>query len=205
MRLTQSMFFIVAAALATAVGAARAEDKIGKDENDPGFKALDKNNDGYISRTESAGNATLVKKFKEADKNGDGKLSRAEYLWAMTKQDATTAGNKTKDAAAGATNKAQAAVDRNSPKGDDVGKDKNDPGFHALDKNNDGVLSKEEAAANPALAKKFGEADKDNDGKLSRAEYLWAMTKQDAATATKKTENAIKKDDKPAASGGTSK
>ena len=196
MRLTQSLFFIVAAALATAVGTARADDKIGKDQSDPGFKALDKNNDGYLSRTEAAGNPTLAKKFKEADKNGDGKLSRAEYLWAMTKQDASTAANKTKDAAAGATSKTQNAIDRNSPKNDEVGKDKNDPGFKALDKDGDGTISKAEAAANPALAKKFAEADKNHDGKLSRAEYLWAMTKQDAATAAKKTENAV--------SGGTS-
>jgi Ca2+-binding EF-hand superfamily protein len=203
MKLAQSLFFIVGAALALAVGAVRAEDKVGKDANDPGFNALDKDNDGYISRSEAAGNPNLAKKFKEADKNGDGKLSRAEYLWAMTKQDASTAANKTKNAATGASNKAQNAVDRNSPKGDDVGKDANDPGFHALDKDKDGSISKAEAAANPALAGKFAEADKNHDGKLSRAEYLWAMTKQDAATATKKTENAIKKDDKPAASGST--
>ena len=94
MRLTQSLFFLVAAALALAVGSAYAEDKIGKDENDPGFNALDKNKDGYLSRTEAAGNPTLAKKFKQADKNGDGKLSRMEYLEAMTKQDATTAKNK---------------------------------------------------------------------------------------------------------------
>src|SRR5882762_2040779 len=94
MRLTQSLFFLVAAALALAVGTGYAEDKIGKDENDPGFHALDKNKDGYISRTEAAGNPALAKKFKQADKNGDGKLSRMEYLQAMTKQDATTAKNK---------------------------------------------------------------------------------------------------------------
>jgi Ca2+-binding EF-hand superfamily protein len=94
MKLTQSLFFLVAAALALAVGATYAEDKIGKDANDPGFNALDKNNDGYISRTEAAGNPTLAKKFKQADKNGDGKLSRTEYLTVMTKQDATTAKNK---------------------------------------------------------------------------------------------------------------
>ena len=116
MRLAQSLFFLVAAALALAVGAAYADDKIGKDENDPGFKALDKNNDGYISRTEALGNVTLLRKFKEADKNGDGKLSRAEYLWAMTKQDAATAADKTQNAAAGATNKAQSAIDRNKDK-----------------------------------------------------------------------------------------
>jgi Ca2+-binding EF-hand superfamily protein len=94
MRLTQSLFFLVAAALALAVGTSYAEDKIGKDANDPGFHALDKNKDGYISRTEAAGNPALAKKFKQADKNGDGKLSRMEYLEAMTKQDATTAKNK---------------------------------------------------------------------------------------------------------------
>src|SRR5437879_5737068 len=73
MRLTQSLFFLVAAALALAVGSGYAEDKIGKDDNDPGFHALDKNKDGYLSRTEAAANPMLAKKFKEADKNGDGK------------------------------------------------------------------------------------------------------------------------------------
>jgi EF hand len=94
MRLAQSLFFLVAAALALAVGASYAEDKIGRDKNDPGFNNLDKNKDGYISKSEAKGNPTLYKKFKEADKNGDGKLSRMEYLEAMTKQDANTAKNK---------------------------------------------------------------------------------------------------------------
>jgi Ca2+-binding EF-hand superfamily protein len=98
MRLAQSSFFLVAAALALAVGASYAEDKVGKDAKDPGFNVLDKNNDGYISRTEAAGNPELAKKFKQADKNGDGKLSRTEYLAVMTKQDATTAKNKIKRA-----------------------------------------------------------------------------------------------------------
>src|SRR5438309_8892173 len=94
MRLAQSLFFLVAAAPALAVGSAYAEDKIGKDENDPGFRALDKNKDGYISKSEAKGNPTLYKNFKQADKDGDGKLSRMEYLEAMTKQDAKTAKNK---------------------------------------------------------------------------------------------------------------
>jgi Ca2+-binding EF-hand superfamily protein len=94
MKLTQSLFFLVAAALALAVGSGYADDKVGKDANDPGFHALDKNKDGYLSRTEAAANPMLAKKFKEADKNGDGKLSRMEYLEAMTKQDASTAKNK---------------------------------------------------------------------------------------------------------------
>ena len=105
MRLAQSSFFLVAAALALAVGAGYAEDKVGKDANDPGFNVLDKNKDGYISRTEAAGNPELAKKFKQADKNGDGKLSRTEYLAVMTKQDAKTAKKKVEN-----------AVDRNKDK-----------------------------------------------------------------------------------------
>jgi Ca2+-binding EF-hand superfamily protein len=98
MRLTQSLFFLVAAVLALAVGSAYAEDKIGRDKNDPGFNNLDKNKDGYISKSEAKGNPTLYKNFKQADKNGDGKLSRSEYLTAMTKQDASTAKNKVEGA-----------------------------------------------------------------------------------------------------------
>ena len=101
MKLTQSLFFIVTAALALAVGAGYAADEhIGKDKSkgDPGFNALDKNNDGYLSRTEAAKNPTLVKKFKEVDKNGDGKISRMEYLEAMTVQDASHAKDKAENA-----------------------------------------------------------------------------------------------------------
>jgi len=87
MRLTQSLFFLVAAALALAVGTGYAEDKIGKDENDPGFHALDKNKDGYISRLEAKGEPELAKNFDKWDLNNDGKLNRAEYLAAMAKED----------------------------------------------------------------------------------------------------------------------
>ena len=75
MRLTQSLFFIVTAALALAVGASYAADEhIGKDKTkgDPGFNAL--------------------------DKNGDGKISRMEYLEAMSVQDATHAKDKAENA-----------------------------------------------------------------------------------------------------------
>jgi hypothetical protein len=114
MKLAQTLFFLVAAALALAVGSANAadtkaktdhkasagatSDKIGTDKNDPGFNNLDKNHDGYLSRTEAAGNPTLAKKFKDADRNNDGKLSRSEYLMTMTAQDASTAKKKVENA-----------------------------------------------------------------------------------------------------------
>jgi len=81
---------IVASGLALAMGNALAD----KTKSDPGFNALDKNNDGYLTRTEAARNPDLAKNFKAADKNGDGKLSRTEYLAVMTKKDLHTAKQK---------------------------------------------------------------------------------------------------------------
>jgi Ca2+-binding EF-hand superfamily protein len=69
----------------------------GNKDKDPGFKALDKDNNGYLSRAEAAGNPDLAKKFKQADKNGDGKLSRTEYLTAMAKKDLNSVKQKVSD------------------------------------------------------------------------------------------------------------
>ena len=65
-------------------------------------------------------------------------------------------------------------------------KAKSDPGFNKLDANNDGYLSRTEAAKNPYLVKNFKRADKNGDGKLSRTEYLAVMTKKDLRTAKQK-------------------
>jgi Ca2+-binding EF-hand superfamily protein len=91
---------IGASAFALAMGSAFAADKAksAKADNDPGFNKLDKDHDGYLSRTEAAGNPQLAKRFKEADKNGDGKLSRTEYLTVMTKQDMGKVKNKVSNA-----------------------------------------------------------------------------------------------------------
>lgn len=91
-------------AFALAIGSAYAE----RPKDDPGFNKLDRNNDGYLSRTEAARNPTLVKNFKQADKDGDGKLSRTEYLAVMTKKDLHTAkekvtGNKDQNATTGSS------------------------------------------------------------------------------------------------------
>src|SRR5215212_609304 len=79
---------LILAAVGIAVGVAYAADDKKKE---PGFNVLDKNNDGYLTRVEAAGDGELAKKFKEADKNGDGKLSRAEYLAVKGKKDLDTA------------------------------------------------------------------------------------------------------------------
>ena len=50
-------------------------------------------------------------------------------------------------------------------------------GFAALDKNGDGVISRDEAAAKPMLAKMFDTLDTNKDGVLSKAEMKAALDK----------------------------
>ena len=95
---------LIASALALAAGPALAE----KSNDDPGFNKLDRNNDGWLSRSEAMKNSYLRKNFKAADKDHDGKLSRTEYLEAMTKKDMASlknkvTGNKEQNAATGSS------------------------------------------------------------------------------------------------------
>lgn len=43
------------------------------------FEQLDRNHDGYISKTEAKADATLSKDWKVADANGDGKVGQGEF------------------------------------------------------------------------------------------------------------------------------
>lgn len=72
----------------------------------------------------------------------------------------------------------------------------NPPGFNELDRNNDGSITRSEAARNPTLAKRFSEADGNKDGKVTRAEYLKVMTAKDLNTLREKTAQAIDPDTK---------
>lgn len=95
---------LIASAIALAAGQAFAE----KSKDDPGFNKLDRNNDGWLSRSEAAKNSYLRKNFKAADKDHDGKLSRTEYLEVMTKKDMSAlknkvTGNKDQNAATGSS------------------------------------------------------------------------------------------------------
>lgn len=47
--------------------------------------------------------------------------------------------------------------------------------FRRADANSDGRLSRQEAAALPAVAEKFAEIDRDKDGAISMAEYMAAV------------------------------
>jgi Ca2+-binding EF-hand superfamily protein len=108
MKLTQAMFLGAAFALAGSAFAAdknhdgkqdknviqKQEEKGGALNNETSFRVLDKDRDGFLSRTEAAGNPDLAKRFKEADSNNDGKLSRVEYFKIMAKIDTHNSADK---------------------------------------------------------------------------------------------------------------
>jgi hypothetical protein len=82
-----------------------------------------------------------------------------------------------------------------------------EPGFNKMDANNDGKLSRSEAAKDKSLLAKWKEADRDNDGSLSRTEYLIVKGKKDVGSVADKVKSAVGSDDKPKSSsaGATSK
>ena len=65
-------------------------------------------------------------------------------------------------------------------------------GFSAIDRNNDGYISRDEARDVP-WANRFSEMDKDNDGRLSLGEFD-AMRQQGAAAAGGSGDKPAKKD-----------
>lgn len=114
MRLAKAVF--LASAMALAAGGAYAADKEAKVKDpEPGFNNLDKDNDGYVSRTEAAPDKDLMQKFKEADGNNDGKLSRTEYLMVKGKKDLSTAKEKVMEAGRDVKNKVSRDKPESSP------------------------------------------------------------------------------------------
>ena|SRR5688572_6904683 len=171
---------LAAAAMAVVCGVAFAKDEKPRQ----GFNDMDKDADGRLTRAEAAGNKDLIARWTQADANNDGVLTRGEYLRAVTTR---------KDANATQT------------KAEDKPQDKNRMGFNDLDKNDDGLLSRAEAAGHERLNAKWSELDKNKDGSLSRPEYLTEMARQDTSKVREqvsRTVDNMKRDDS-AAAGGT--
>ena len=53
-------------------------------QHDPLFVKLDRNNDGYVSRGEAAGDANISRIFSKADMNRDGRLDEDEFAKAQS-------------------------------------------------------------------------------------------------------------------------
>ncbi|WP_296224727.1 EF-hand domain-containing protein [Ralstonia sp. UBA689] len=129
-----------------------------------GFKAIDTNGDGQISRDEAKGHAWLEKNFDQIDTNHDGQLSKEEL-----------------------------AAWRKAHKGEMRGEarakmaERFDVKFKAADKNSDGVLTKDEMQAGmPKLAKQFDQIDANHDGKVTEDEIrAYMKARHDARKAQK--------------------
>ena len=105
------------------------------------FAALDTNHDGAISREEAAGAPNLAGKFDEVDADHDGRVLPAEL-------------------------KAYAKTHRGGEdKAGKVGKD-----LMSVDANGDGIITRDEVAANPKAMKRFEAADADHDGRVTADE-----------------------------------
>ena len=188
MKLTKSM--LVASALALAAGGALAADK----KDDPGYNKLDANEDGKVTRAEAAKDKDLAAKWKDADADSDGTLSRAEYLRVKGKEDIAAGADKVKGAV---------SDDKSASAG--ASKDDPEPGFNKLDANNDGKITRAEAAKDKSLLGKWKDADRDNDGSVSRTEYLIVKGKKDIGTLADKVKDAVTPDEKESSAGSTRK
>lgn len=104
------------------------------------FDMVDTNHDGAISREEAAAAPNLAGKFDEIDADHDGRVVPAEL-------------------------KAYAKTHRG--KEGKAGKVKD---IMSLDANHDGVLTRDEVAANPKAMKRFEAADADHDGRVTAEE-----------------------------------
>lgn len=85
MRLFQTMLVAVAA-LMLVLGTTQAAGET-KAQDLPGFKEMDKNDDGNLTREEAAGNPELLVRFREVDGDGSGTVSRYEYYASLAKEE----------------------------------------------------------------------------------------------------------------------
>jgi len=115
----------------------------------PAFPTIDLDNDGYVVRTDLAGNRYITY-FDTYDIDRDGRLSKVEYeTWLVADRDGSLSVKTTP------------ATDRRS--------------FAAMDLDGNGKLTRDEIRAeDPALSGRFENFDQDGDNTLSQAEFeIW--------------------------------
>ena len=160
-----------------AAPAPQSTGRAGKPGHHGGFKAIDTNGDGQVSRDEAKGHAWLEKNFDQIDTNHDGQLSKDELA---------------------AWHKAHKGEMREKMA------QRFDAKFKAADKDNDGSLTKDEAQAGmPRLAKNFDQIDANHDGEITQDEIrAYMKARHDARKAQKNTPAAAAMPGGPSATKG---
>lgn len=109
MKLRQAAAVTFVASLGLTAAASHAESDAQR--NIPAaFRNLDRNGDGYLTRSEVSGVASYAKSFGVADENGDGRLSPDEFIKSQSIRERELAGVYLDDAAL--TTKVKAALAR---------------------------------------------------------------------------------------------
>lgn len=133
----------------------------------------------------------LAERFEQADANGDGQLSKSEFsAYAEPQGGASTGASTGANAPEGRENAMAGASDDVVGKLSESGADSvqqvpiSDPrkSFMALERDEDGQLSKTEAASDLRVIEHFAKIDRDGDGSLSRYEFNgWVATARQPA------------------------
>jgi len=111
------------------------------------FDRLDANNDGRIGPQEAKADASIDRLFESADRNNTNALDRAELEDALRMSAPVAAGTSGSE----------------------------DALFARYDANRDGMISAQEAQADPELLRWFAAADSDRNGALTRGEFGTAV------------------------------
>lgn len=141
----------------------------------------DKNNDGAIDRAEAAALPRLAGKFDALDKNKDSKLTADERPHRGDMQGGMHGGHHGgKDGAGAAFAKLDTNQDGRLSRTEAAADPKFAERFDKMDANKDGVIDRtdHEARAKQHREERFTAADTDKDGKLSRAEFEAADSKR---------------------------
>jgi len=136
------------------------------------FTALDKNDDGMISKQEATRSVDLERRFGELDLNGDGRLDRAEYAaFEIEPSGPTTAiAEGAEGAGAGAVQSAPPPT-QGGQTPSPAAQRQAQTVFQDLDENGDGAIGPQEAAVRPSLASRFEQYDADGDGHIAGKEF----------------------------------
>jgi Ca2+-binding EF-hand superfamily protein len=149
----------------------RGHGRHGGSRHGDGFRKLDTDGDGKVSRAEAAAQPRFAERFDTMDANRDGVIDRAdrEARGKQRRDEWFAKADADKDGKLTRAEIDQADVQRRTEFQQRM-QARMDERFAAADKDRDGSLSREEVKDNTRLASRFDALDANKDGALSREE-----------------------------------